>query len=264
MSSPKITAIVPHHLSKNAKYLELCVLSLQRSMGIDLEIIVVSDAENGDPFYLRNDFTKTFWNQELTNCTRKWHFGLEQARKESDYFVLVSDDVMVKSDTLINLCASFQNKEAIISASSNCDSTTRYICDYDIFVRKSDTARKLSVKEDISILEGDETYYLLTPLQDVLLPQAWVGFYCVMMPRSVIERVGKLDEELDCRHNDVDYCYRAAALGIPSFVHLGSFALHFGDKTLPACTSPEAYSRADQHMAKKYCSNPLIPEGDLL
>ena len=84
-----------------------------------------------------------------------------------------------------------------------------------------------------------------------------------MMPKTVIEKVGSLDAKMEVRGNDVDYCFRARALGIPSLIHLGVFALHFGDRTIPYVTTPEQYAAADQAFQEKY--HPVPEEcGDLL
>ena len=101
------------------------------------------------------------------------------------------------------------------------------------------------------------------PRAALTIDPGWISFYCAMIPKTVLNRVGDLDEKLDVRYNDTDYCERARKLGIPSMINLGAFALHFGDRSLPKCTTAEQYADADKAWMEKHMP---VPEehGDLL
>lgn len=258
---PKVTAIVPHHLNANDQYLKWCLYSISKSEGVDVEIICISDAEEcpdiqGDVLCVHD--------RALSNVTKKWHHGLKLARKNSKYIMIISDDVMVSKHTIAGLCDVIREEKAIIGPMSNCDSTTRYLT--QIFITgKMGQQIAIPLKCTLDTIAREEECVIDIPRsQTVLLPQQWIGFYCTLFPRTVLEAVGDFDEKLDVRHNDVDYCMRASRLGIPSLIHLGVFALHFGDRTLPYCTSPQEYAQADEAMKQKYEISTPEEHGDLL
>ena len=252
MNKPLVTCIVPHHLDKNSKYLEWCVKSILASIHVDLEVIVISDADGGwIPF---NDKRATcIWDKSLSNVTKKWHHGLTLASESSQYVMLISDDVMVSKHTIAAMAGATGDTQVIMSPASNCDSTTRYYTKYYLSHGVEGTAIGIGLKSTLEDIKGYEQCVIDYPAsQPILIDPGWVSFYCTMFPKTVLKRVGDFDEALDVRHNDVDYCHRARALGIPSLIHLGVFALHFGDRTLPSCTTAQDYANADEACRRKY------------
>jgi hypothetical protein len=51
---------------------------------------------------------------------------------------------------------------------------------------------------------------------------------------------------------DQDFCIRAARQGIPSMINFGAFALHFGDVTLPYCTTETELNQCTEVFKEKY------------
>lgn len=250
-ANPLVTIIVPHHLNENEPYLKWCVESILCSEWVDLEVIVISDAPRGwIPF--EDKRVKSFWDDRLNNLTKKWNYGLEQAHTSSKYVMLISDDVMVSKHTIGEMARTVGDAHMILSPASNCDATTRYHTDFYLSHGPGDTI-KIPHKCTLDDIKGYERAVIDHGVgQKILIDSGWVSFYCTLFPKVVLEAVGKFDEKLDVRYNDVDYCQRARAIGVPSLIHLGVFALHFGDKTLPLCTSKEEYTAADEAYRQKY------------
>lgn len=252
---PLVTVIVPHHLNENDKYLNWCLTSILSSVDVDLDVICLSDAEHAPH---TPDGVTLVHDRTLSNVTRKWHQGLKMADPKSKYVMLVSDDVMVSRWTIGEMARTIGDNHMILNPASNCDATTRYYATFDL------DGWPIPHKLTLEQLEGREMRVMdFTPGRRILIDPGWVSWYCTMLPKSVIEKVGLLDERLDVRHNDVDYCHRARQQGIPSLIHLGVFALHFGDQTLPKCTKPEEYQAADKAFQEKYMPTPQ-EDGDLL
>lgn len=251
--NPEVTVCVTHHLNENDKYVKACVRSLLASVGVEIEVIVVSDAPK--PLMLWPDSrVQLIWSGEFVTVPDKWKEALRVADPSAKLFLMVSDDVMVSKYMIADMVHAFKNVgEAIIAPMSNCDATTRYL---------ANTGFPLKMELEGLVAESRIIDYPTTR-RLLLLPQDWIGFYCVMMPKSVIEKVGHLDPSMEVRHNDVDYCFRARALGIPSLIHLGVFCLHFGDKTIPRCTTDEQYDASDKAFQRKYHPTPE-ESGDLL
>ena len=239
-----VTVVVPHHLNKNDPYLYWCLRSIVASEGIALDVICISDAPMAPEV---PEGVTLVHNLMLSNVTKKWHTGLKMSDPKSKYVMLISDDVMVSKYTIAELAETIGDEMMIINPGSNCDATTRYYTVFDL------AGWPIPHKCTINQIAGKEQLVLDYPKSKrILLDPGWVSFYCTMMPKAVIERVGGLDESLDVRHNDVDYCHRARMAGIPSLINLGAFALHFGDQSLPYCTTKEEYQSADQAFQAKY------------
>ena len=250
MTGPLVTVIVPNHLTENYPYLKWCVKSILSSERCDLEVLVISDAAHGYVSF-EDKRVRSVWSQELNNCTKKWHHGVKYASPSSKYIMLISDDVMVSKHTIGEMARTIGDNQMILSPASNCDSTTRYHTDF--FLGGPGDTIKIPLKCTLDQIKGYEQDVIDYPRgQKVLIDPGWVSFYCTMFPKTVLETVGDFDEQLDVRYNDVDYCQRARNLGIRAFVHLGVFALHFGDRTLPISTSKEEYDAADIAYFKKY------------
>ena len=231
--APLVTVIVTNHLSENRPYLDLCLKALHEQVGISFEAIVLSDAETCPD--VPSEFTLVH-NRDLNTATKKVHFGISMSDPRSRYFLLLSDDVVLHKDCLRSLVQGILGHDAICNPMSNSDNGTR-------FLTLSHPGPDLDLAD----------YVECEPCsQSLLVPQDWLSFYCTLIPRAVWERVGMLDEALEVRGNDVDYCTRAAKVGVGRFINFGAFAFHFGSKTLRKTVTPEMYAEADQSMAKKY------------
>lgn len=272
--NPLVSIIVPHHLDENQKYLSWCLKSITSTVGVEIETICISDADHAPEV---PDNVTLRWDKTLSNVTKKWDAGLRMISPKSKYVMLISDDVMVSRYCIRELVESIDGRDIIMNPGSNCDSTTRFYKQYYAKVEYLpgdtikegyfegitldtgvlETYRKIPQKCTIEEMDTNKCleYIIERKLTErILIDPGWVSFYCTIFPKSVIEKVGRLDESLDVRYNDFDYCNRARQLGIPSMINLGAFALHFGDQTLPKCTKAEEYAAADQAFAQKYHS----------
>ena len=240
MNHPLVTVLVTHHLNENDKYLAACLRSVKASVGVNLEILAISDAAK------RPDVADAVvWDKTLVTCADKWEYAYKYSSPHSKYFMMISDDVMVSTRLISEFVSSIEGQEAIIGPMSNCDNGSRF------FNRGLPFPRKLTL-EEYEKIDPDHRWLGNDVQSLILIPQHCIGFYCAFMPKSVIEKVGMLDQSMEVRSNDVDYCFRARKLGIPSLVHLGVFALHFGDRTIPKVTSQAQYDAADAAFRFKY------------
>ena len=246
--TPLITVISVHHLNENDKYLHWSLTSIMASVGISFEVICLSDAPECPKV---PDGVRLIHDKDLINVTKKWNKGLELASKESKYVVLISDDVMISKYMLAELADTIGDNLWIMNPASNCDATTRYKTEF-ILNDSFGNSRKVSLKSTLEDIWGFEYGVINFPKERrILIDTGWISFYCTMFPKAVLKAVGELDERLDVRWNDYDYCARARKLGIQSLINLGVFCLHFGDRTLPKCTTQAQYDLADQAYREK-------------
>lgn len=240
MAQSKITALITHHINDNDDYLNASIEAALWTRDIDFELFVISDSEK-PPQMVKDPRIQFIWDSKLVGVADKWRECLKLADPEAKLFLSISDDVMISKHLMAGMAEAMGNQKAIMGPLSNCDNGSRYFAQMP-FPRK-DTLERL----------GDQMQVVDYPRgQTILLPQDWIGFYCVMMPKSVIEQVGELDQKMEVRGNDVDFCFRARKLGIPSLIHLGCFGWHAGDRTIPRVATKEAYDSADEALRDKY------------
>lgn len=252
---PLVTVVVPTHLEENEKYLHWCLKSILSSVGVDLEVICFSSAEKCPE--VPKEVT-LIHDPRIKSCTAKYMAGVKMSHPSSKYIMFISDDVMVSKYTIAELADSIGDYGIIMNPASNCDATTRYQTTYTLtkecFGGRKETC-VVGLKSSLEEIAGFEQAVIDYPkTQRIWIDPGWVSYYCTMIPKQVLKAVGDIDERLDVRGNDVDYSYRARGLGVASMINLGVFCLHFGDKSLPKCTSKEQYDAADRVFQAKYAS----------
>ena len=244
--TPVVTCIVTHHLDENRPYLDLCLRALSESEGIDYEAIVISDAETCPEVPAGMTLVH---NMSLNTATKKGHFGIAMSDPASKYFMFLSDDVVVGKHTIARLVEGVWDQAIICNPMSNSDRGGQYLSNIpfsceesiDSFEDPADAIKAVNFWGD----QFGAGYHLM-------VSRPYVCFYGTLIPRKVWDAVGCLDERFEVRYNDVDFCTRAARLGIPSMINFGTFALHFGSKTLKKTVTPEQYALADQAFREKY------------
>lgn len=235
---PEITAIVTHHLNENDAYVNACVRSLLESVDVNMEIIVVSSAEKS-PEAAALPGVRVVHSPELNNASKKVNWAVTQAYSDSKYLLLVSDDVIVSKRCISTMMAGLKliGDKGITQPLSNGDNGSRFVANLTIENEHGETLRlpvKATLEEIRPFERAIKDRFAGGPL---LIPQAWLSFFCVMIPKACWNEVGELDQRLDSRHNDQDYCIRATQKGLPSVLNVGAFAFHFGDRTLPKVTT---------------------------
>ena len=233
-----ITAIVTHHLNENDPYLNACVRSLLESLDVDLEILVVSSAENSPESAALPGVT-VHHRPDLNNASKKVNWAAKEAK--GDYLMLVSDDVIVTKRCALGLMSSLHlmGKQGIVMPLSNGDLGSRFMSILAVRNEK-DEVYTYPVKctlEDIRPFEKAIKDSFPNGGSPLLFPQQWLSFFCVMLTKDAWNKIGDLDERLDFRHNDQDYCLRAVQKSIYPALNANAFALHFGDRTLPKVTT---------------------------
>lgn len=255
--------IVPHHLPENRKYLDLCLRSLVLSK-CDFEEKCSGEVRVNiyclSPYELYNTFEygdniKFIHDETLSNATLKMQRGASLGGAENaTTLFFVSDDVYVSRSTISDLLEAAMHKGPfIVNPMSNSEFGTK-VKDY-LEVSPTKLSRPVTLTPNMSYEEGLSVYetliqYSVNPYFRMGTP--WNAFYCTLIPTQVWDALGGLDPKLDVRHNDVDFCKRAADIGVPCLISTGSFAFHFGSKTIYKAHSPDEFLKADAEWEMKH------------
>lgn len=249
-SNPIVTVVITHHLDENAEYLRLCLEALGRQKGVAFEALVMADTVTCP---VVPDWVTLTHDPALSTATKKFHFGIKMAAPTSQYFMHLSDDVMMSQGALarcVNDLSMIDN--AIMNPLSNGDLGSRFLAPLAL-MRPGGQMRPMPLHSDANDLHGWEAAVMdfESPYANLIISQEWVTFFCTLIPRKVWERVGLLDERLETRHNDQDWCLRARQMGVISLINFSAFAFHFGSRTLSkSCKAGEQDEASDYFRMK--------------
>lgn len=258
---PYVTIIIPTHLDENAKYLDLAVTTALQTFGVHADVIVVSSAMT-PPQDWKHPRLKTYHRPQLNNASIKVEFGIGMANPSTNVFVIMSDDVMVSRKTIEHIASVALFNNCIVNPLSNGDNGTRFMAPLNLLRRPAITEPVLvwpiPVNLSLEDLQAGCPEYLdrilcfETGYRNLCFTQPWLSFYCTAIPKKVLETVGPLDARMDVRHNDQDFCIRAAQKGIPAVISADAFALHFGSRTLYKAHTKEEFDQASKVFNEKY------------
>jgi hypothetical protein len=253
-----VSVCVTHHLNINDEYLKhaLAGLSAQKTE-FAFEVIVITSAEsvNVDVLSYSRDGAqfKIVHDTKLNNATVKFKHFMRIKSPDSKFILMHSDDVVMAGPTLQNFVLAQASLTTLIIQNPLCngDVPNKYIT--PVFINLNNSPCVIPQHLDHDWLTSDKMAALAAwrPSMMLLCPFDWLAFYCTFMPIEVLEKVGELDERLDCKNNDVDFCFRAGALNIASMVNFGALAIHFGSKTLQYTKSKEDEAKADAVFTEK-------------
>ena len=186
----------------------VCLDSLQKQTFTDFEIILLDDASPNDSVaQLRDELpanTVFLPQQQNLGFAAVNNVGMRRALADGcDFVLLLNNDTAVAPDMLETLLR--ETPDGAVS------------CPKMLFMDPSDEIWFAGGTLDpaagkVKHLGGHaKDGPAFAEKQQV----SFITFCCVLLPRSVIERVGYLDETLFMYCEDVDYCIRLAQAGVP-------------------------------------------------
>lgn len=221
---PKVDIIIPTY--NNLEYLKVCVESIRKNTDWPHNIIIVGSGNEDGTF----DWVKKQPDIIHALSHERMHFskanneGLKVGKEK--YVCLLNDDTIVGRGWLGALMhEAMKPKVGAVGPFSNCD--RNWLHDEDIVVagRHLVPAMKL---EDLRDVVGEISIYTHPK---VVVRRKWVAFYCTLIPREAIDRIGPLDEGFMSGDEDLDYCKRLVDAGYDIRQTYDSWVFHFGGKT---------------------------------
>lgn len=233
LTSPTfLTIIIPHYAS-TLSYLDWSVKSAVEARGPDREIIVVSSSSI-KPEYKQYSNVRVVHSAQRMMFSKANNVGIDNASPKTTHFLLLNDDTIVSEHALdFMLLSTKGRKDIILNPYSNCDQGWLHNDQITIpWVRHNKGV--LHPGMAIDTFSGGDLCGIqkFTPSVDSsLIPSPFCAFYATLIPKEVIDKVGKLSEQYSNGGEDADYCYRAQRLGIQSYWTKAAFVFHFGGKT---------------------------------
>lgn len=248
-----LAIILPTHLKQNEPYLKAALRAIfWNRTQVDYHVYLLSSAESPPEVKPHERLTITH-NPELNTATKKLDYALDHLIPKTTEFVLLhSDDIMLAGDAIQKMVHVAKDVEGIQNPFCNGDIPAKYLAPF--YLKDLDgKVHHIPTHTTLEQIEPLELSLQYPPPKDYLVvPFDWVSFYCTMMPYSFFERFGRLDDKLDHKGNDLDYCLRLARHGIRSFVNFGTRCIHFGSKTLSVTKTPEMEQEADLILKERW------------
>jgi len=203
------------------KHIEECIESIYNTKEISLEVILIdNNSSDNSQNICKEKFPEIILIQNDKNIgMAARNIGVEKA--QGQYIVFLDFDTVVTSNWLGSLLKSFETHgDGLYQAK---------------VLRKLEKNKIGSTGNMINIFglayargkgETDNGQY------NQFLKVGYPPGCCVFTSKDVIKKIGKVEEMFFAYHDDVDYGWRAAMLGIPSYYEPNSVIYHLSSPTL--------------------------------
>lgn len=241
MAWPKVSIIIPTLSPKTKRYLDLCIDSIRNlNYPQDLLDVVISSERAYSPSYPGVLTVKH--EKPMRSFAEAVNFGVTRSAADSKYLFLLSDDVILTTDSLKNLVHLSDDADAILGPISNCDNYWTYHLNFEV----EHKGERLAINERFMRLEDVSSFVPSMKRAKSLYGAGAIKvetlcFYATLIPRKVWQCLGPLDERYLTGFEDSDYCERAKRRGIKLFTALDALVWHFG-----GVTTSETLTQADR------------------
>jgi GT2 family glycosyltransferase/glycosyltransferase involved in cell wall biosynthesis len=237
---PRASIIIPTH--NNLHLTRLCLDAIFRNTSWpNFEIIVVDNASSdGTPAYLRDlegrhDNVLCLFNERNEGFARANNQGISAAT--GDYLVLLNNDTIVTRGwltTMVRYPETHPDVGMIGPATNLAGNEAKIVVGYT----------------NADEMEAFAERYVREHAGEVLEP-AMLGFFCVVIPRRVLDQVGLLDERFGIgMFEDDDYSRRVRQAGYRLVCTDGAFVHHFHSATMRRFSEQEYLRMFETNRAK--------------
>jgi glycosyltransferase involved in cell wall biosynthesis len=230
-----VDIIIPTYNSR--EHLALTVESVIACTDHPHRIIVVNSGPEENTASLPQSVVVITMKEQL-NFAETVNVGIAASRSTAGggapYLCFLNDDVIVSKGWLTPLVEAIGGEVGLSNPLSNCDKGWWHDYDLEIdglpLLPSGNTLHEGTVQVKGIDAPGIDP----KRLHDARFPYGgtrrmkWLAFFCTVVSREVIERVGLLDEGFVNGGEDLDYCRRAARMGYACAIDESSFVFHFG------------------------------------
>lgn len=215
-----ISIIIPTYNQET--FLRRCIESIRRFTAEPYEVIVVDNgSQDGTLAYCRNQRLMLVSLPNNRGFPAACNVGLQVA--SSDRLLLLNDDTEAVPHWLteMNRCLDAEEDIGMVGPMTNYAGGSQRLLD--------DSGDAAAIAERLHREQEGE-------VQEV---RRLVGF-CLLLKRSVLDKIGLLDEAFGRGHyEDDDYCYRARLAGYRMMIARGAYVHHHGSQSFQRWNTDE-------------------------
>ncbi|HEY9259987.1 glycosyltransferase [Chitinophaga sp.] len=237
----------------NTPHLYHCINSILACTHTPFHIMVVHSGTH--PLSLPGEVTVI--RADALNYAAAINLGI--AHSTASYICMMNDDVIVSDGWLQPLLEDIHQGAGFSNPLSNCDEG--FLHHYPLELKSVRLGAGTNMLHNEQIVHRAQPEVGIAPsaiwsYQPGVQPRRyyhdWVPFFCTLTSRSLIEKVGLLDDGFNNGCEDVDYCRRASALGYTSVVNENSFVFHFGGTSRIHHVTEQPKEKDTTHQLFKY------------
>lgn len=252
MNLPRISIVMTTYRPESKRYLDLAIRSIKN---LDypselLDVILV-----GKPGYIPEYPGVRSMAPELPEFHNPVgvNFGMKASRSDSEYVMLLNDDVILTRDSLKNLVLSMPTENCVMSAISNCDNQWKYVL--TMGYQKGDQAfilqkRYYTYEELEPHFDGLMNTVSLYP-RGIILADT-LCLYANLIPKRLWDDLGGFDEGFKTGYDDTDFCIRARKAGAHLVIALDSLIWHFGGASTNHTLTDEIREETRRYFYEKW------------
>ncbi len=214
------------------KYLDDCLKSIERQTDKNHKVYVISSGDYNPQTQLSTsmDVSSKHFHQRM-HFPEAVNEGVKLTRSEN--ILICNDDIIMQKDCLKTLVEEIEkHPDRIINPTSTCDNGRFFDLPLGFkmrgFLHLFDANHY--THDQISphyVHEIINSMHILNPMVPGEMIVKYAAFYCTMMKRSTWNTVGGIDTKLKTGQDDLDFCLRAKAHGISSFITHKALAFHY-------------------------------------
>jgi GT2 family glycosyltransferase len=236
-----VDIVIPTY--KNLRGLRLCLESIRACTDILHNVIIVDNGNSQELHdYLVQQGDIVYIKKAPLNFAQAVNEGIKAGKGK--YVCVLNDDVIVSKGWLQEMVNACTEGVGCVGVLSNCDKG--WLHQYDLNIGGVDLLPGLNTFEQIEPIVKT-IHDSVSPLTEIT-EREWVAYYCNLIPRSVINLVGFLNEEFTNSGEDVDHCRRIRKMGYKVIQTYKSFVFHFGavSRKILEQEDPGSYQAADK------------------
>lgn len=228
----------------NLKCLKHCIESIRACTDTPYQLIVVNNGQDEETHQYLSQLTNINYIKTEGRLTFSQANNMGIAAGKSKYVCLLNDDTIVSKGWLRELVKACTGDVGGVGPLSNCDQG--WLHQYQLSIGGVNLGPGTNTLEQIEPIIPQ--IYDYRSEFDGRYEQKWIAFYCILIPREVINKVGILDEGFTNTGEDVDYCYRIRKQGYRIIQNYKSFIFHAGavGRKVLESENYEAYHEADK------------------
>lgn len=245
------------------KYLDDCLLSIQKQTYKDKKVYVISSGEFKPEINCSMDIVHKHYHSRM-------HFpeAVNEGVKlgTGSHILLCNDDIILQKQCLERLISHIdQDPKLILNPISPCDNNRFYYLPMAFnYEGKTGFFEQNQYKHDdiypkyvSDIIESGGLFP--SPIKGRLQLQ-FAAFYCTLMTRNTWKEVGGIDTTLRTGQDDLDFALRAKDIGIKCAATLDAFCFHYSGATADIHLSKSDRMFNIDHFNKKWSHKGIFLE----
>lgn len=225
----QVTVVIPHYNGK--KILFDCLESLFKNTFKDFKVLLIDNGStDGSQAMVRAAFPQVelIQNEENKGYAGACNQGIELA--DTEYVLLLNNDTVAPTNFLEELVKALENDRSAAMVQPKILS----IQDHQFFDYSGGAGGEMDILgypfargRIFDTVEKDKGQY------DRLTNQVfWTSGCALLLRKSVIEKIGALDEDFFAHQEEIDLNWRAQLLGYRNLVALKTYIYHYSGYTL--------------------------------